>query len=180
VNLKVDSIESVEQVRAVLSEPKDSASKVCFGSEATVVGIASYAQEDYYTPVPIVVSPSDKPEKAPDLAKWMEIVLNTWKTHGFGEKVNGPIWALASDGDSTYCAAKHIICMVKKVDKDSSLGKILLSLLGLNCWTSNNGVTSTCDPKHIFKCFATLLRSVSGIMLDDNNILPDHIIEHLT
>jgi hypothetical protein len=27
---------------------------------------------------------------------------------------------------------------------------------------------------------ATLLCSVTGIMLDDNNILPDHIIEYLT
>ena len=69
VNTKVDSIESVEQVRAALFEPKDSTSKVCFGSEATVVGIAPYAQEDYYTPVPIVSSPSDKTEKAPQLAK---------------------------------------------------------------------------------------------------------------
>ena len=54
VNTKVDSFESVEQVRAALFEPKDSASKVCFGSEATIVGIAPYAQDDYYTPVPIV------------------------------------------------------------------------------------------------------------------------------
>src|ERR1700683_986735 len=100
---------------------------------ATVVSIAPYAQKDYYTPTPIVASPSDKTEKAPDLAKWMQIVLDTWKAHEFGEKVNGPIWALASDGDSTYCAAKHIIYMVKKVDKDSPLGKILLSLFGLNC-----------------------------------------------
>jgi hypothetical protein len=164
----------VETVRAALFQPKDSASKVCFASEATVVGIAPYAQVDYYTPVPIVASPSDKTEKAPELAKWMQTVLDTWKTHEFGEKVNGPIQALASDGDSTYHATKHIICMAKKVDKDSPLGKILLFLFGLNCWTS------TCDPKHIFKCFATLLRSVTGIMLDDNNILPDHIIEHLT
>ena len=170
----------MEAVRAALFEPKDSASKVCFASEATVVGIAPYAQEDYYTPVPIVASPSDKTEKAPELAKWMQTVLDTWKTHEFGEKVNGPIWALASDGDSTYRAAKHIICMVKKIDKDSPLGKILLSLFGLNCWTSADGATSTCDPKHIFKRFATLLRSITGIMLDDNNIMHSHIIEHLT
>ena len=136
MNTKVDSIESVEQVRTALFEPKDSASKVCFGSEATVVAIAPYADEDYYTPVPIVASPSDKTEKAPELAKWMQIVLNTWKTHKFGEKVNGPIWALASDGDATYHAAKHSICMVKEIDKDSPLGEPLLSLCGLNCWTS--------------------------------------------
>ena len=46
----------MEQVHAALFEPKDSPSKVCFGSEATVVGIAPYAQEDYYTPVLIVAS----------------------------------------------------------------------------------------------------------------------------
>lgn len=102
----------MEQVRGALAEAKKSKSKVCFGSEATVVAIAPYAQDDYYTPVPIVVSPSDKTEKAPELAVWMQTVLDTWKTHEFGEKVNGPIWALASDGDSTYRAAKHIICMV--------------------------------------------------------------------
>jgi hypothetical protein len=80
---------------------------VCFGSETTVVGIAphAHAQENYYTPVPIVASPSDKMEKAPDLAKWMQTVLDTWKTHEFGEKVNGPIWVLTSDEDSTYHAA---------------------------------------------------------------------------
>jgi hypothetical protein len=34
------------------------------------------------------------------------------------------------------------------------LGKNLLALFGLNCWTSTDVATSTCDPKHIFKCFA--------------------------
>jgi hypothetical protein len=79
VNIKVDNIQSVEQVCMALSKPKDGASKVCFGSEATVVNIGTYADEEYYTPVPIVASPSDKTENAPELAKWMQTVLNTWK-----------------------------------------------------------------------------------------------------
>jgi len=162
VNTRVESVDSVEEVRTALAEPKNSSSKVCFGSETTVVAIAPYAQDDYYTPVPIVASPSDKTEKALELAKWMQTVLDVWRDHEFGKKVNGPIWALASDGDATYRAAKHIICMVKKVDKNTPLGKILSPLLGLNCWTSAEGATSTCDPKHIFKRFATLLRSTAG------------------
>ena len=178
VNTKVDSVESVEEVHTALAEPKDSDLKVCFGSEATVVAIAPYTQDDYYTPVPIVASPSDKMEKVPELAKWMQTVLDGWRDHEFGEKVNGPIWALASDGDST-CAAKHIICMVKKVDQNSPLGKILSSLFGLNCWTSAEGATSTCDPKHIFKHFATLLQSIVGLMLDDHHVNSQDIIEHL-
>ena len=83
MNIKVDSIESVEEVRAALAEPKNSASKVCFGSEATVVAIGPFAEDEYYTPVPIVVSPSDKTEKAPELAKWMQTVIDTWKNHEF-------------------------------------------------------------------------------------------------
>ena len=150
VNTQVDSVESVEKIRAAL-DSQDSAVKVCFGSDATVVAIAQYSDDKYYTPVPVVASASDKTEKADGLANWIQTVLDVWKTHKFGEKVNGPIWALASDGDSTYCAAKFKICMLKQLQKDSYLGKLLCDLLGLNCFTSKDGATLTGDPKHIFK-----------------------------
>jgi len=78
-------------------------------------------------------------------------VLDVWKKHELGEKANGPIWALASDGDSTYRLAKHLICMTKKLQVSSPLANLLSNLLGFNCWTSEDGITSTCDPKHIFK-----------------------------
>jgi len=90
-----------------------------------------------------VASPSDKIEKADDLARWMRIVLDVWKSHKFGEKTNGPIWSLASDGDSTYRAAKFKICMEKIIETNSYVGKVLKSLLGLNQFTSVNGVTLT-------------------------------------
>ncbi|KAJ7850933.1 hypothetical protein B0H14DRAFT_2581744 [Mycena olivaceomarginata] len=76
VNTKVDSLESVEEVRAALAEDIKDPGKVCFGSDATVVAIAPYAQSDHYTPVPIVVSPSDKTEKGVDLAQWLQVVLD--------------------------------------------------------------------------------------------------------
>ena len=119
--------------------------------------IAPYAQVDHYSPVPIVASPSDKTEKGADLAQWIQIVLDAWKGHEFGEKTHGPIWALASDGDPSYCVAKHRLCMAEKLDGNSPLGQILSPLLGLNCYTSCDKVTSTCDPKHILKRFASLL-----------------------
>jgi len=70
--------------------------------------------------------------------------------------------------------------MVKKLDTNSPLGKTLSPLFGLNCWTSADGATSTCDPKHIFKCFATLLQSATGLMLGDNHIGSEDIIKHFT
>ena len=157
VDTKVISLDSVEKVRVALFESQDDATKVCFGSDATVVGIAPYAQDDHYSPVPIIASPSDKHEKGADLAKWLETVLDTWKTHPLGEKINGPIWALGTDGDASYRLAKQTICVYKQVDKSTSLGSLLSSLLGLNCYTSKDGITGTCDLKHIFKWFATLL-----------------------
>ena len=150
VNLQVDSVESVDKIHTALSS-QDPAIKVCFGSDATVVAIAQYSDDKYYTPVPVVASPSDKTEKADGLANWMQTVLDVWKAHEFGEKINGPIWALASDGDSTYHAAKFKICMFKHLKRNSYLGKLLCDLLGFNCFTSKDGVTLTCDPKHIFK-----------------------------
>jgi hypothetical protein len=81
----------------------------------------------------------------------MQTVLHVWKKHELGEKTNGPIWALASDGDSTYRLAKNLICMVKELEAFSPLGHLLSNFPGFNCWTSEDGITSTCDPKHIFK-----------------------------
>lgn len=150
VNIQVDSFGSVEKVYAALGS-QDLATKVCFGSDAAVVAIAQYSDDKYYTPVPVVASLSDKMEKADDLVNWMQTVLDVWKTHEFGKKIDGPIWALASDGDSTYHAANFKICMVEHLKTDSHLGEILCGLLRLNCFTSKDGVTLTCDPKHIFK-----------------------------
>ncbi|KAJ7314724.1 hypothetical protein DFH08DRAFT_917781 [Mycena albidolilacea] len=128
VNTQVDTMESVETVRTRLAEtdPK-SMTKVCFGSDATVVAIAPYADIEHYTAVPIVLSPSDKTEKSPELAEWLQT-----KEHPQGEALHGPVWALGSDGDGVYCLAKFLLCMVKKIEAESDLGKVLTLLLGLN------------------------------------------------
>jgi rRNA processing protein Gar1 len=102
------------------------------------------------------------------------------KNHELGEKATGASWALANDGDSTYWLAKHWICMAKKLEVSSPLGHLLSSLLGFNCWTSEDGVTYTGDPKHIFKRFSTLLCNVSSFMVKDINIRPSDIVEQLT
>ena len=155
VDTRVISLDSVEKVRVALFESQYDTTKVCFRSDATVVAIAPYAWDDHYSPIPIIALPSDKHEKGVDLAKWLEIVLDTWKTHPLGEKINGPIWALGTDGNASYRLAKQTICMYKQVEKSTPFGSFLSSLLGLNCY--KYGVTGTCDPKHILKQFATLL-----------------------
>ena len=95
---------------ALASDNDDS--KVCFGSDGTVLMIASYVHEDHYTPVPIILSPSCKHEKGEALAKWLRIFLDTYATYPMGAAVNGDIWAITTNGDATYCYAKQIICVV--------------------------------------------------------------------
>ncbi|KAF6753827.1 hypothetical protein DFP72DRAFT_1069030 [Ephemerocybe angulata] len=148
----------------------------------TVVGIAPYARKDHYTPVPIVVSSSDKTEKGEELVKWIAEVLERWKAHPHGEKVHGPIWSLASDGDSAYRAAKHIYCILEgeEISPSTRAGQVLHLLEGLNLFMSKDGITGTCDPKHIFKRFATLLRNTEGITVNETQITPSDIIENLS
>jgi hypothetical protein len=52
-----------------LFESQHDDTKVCFGSDATVVGIAPHADNKHYSPVPIVASPPDKTEKGVELAQ---------------------------------------------------------------------------------------------------------------
>lgn len=170
VNTVVDSLESVEAVRSAL-DSEDEASKVCFGSDGTVVAIVSYARADHYTPIPLVLSPSCKHEKGEVLAKWLRVFLDTYTKHPMGAVSHGPIWAIATDGgDATYCLAKQIICQTNLIDKDSPLGRLVTPLLGLNTFTLVDLITNTCDPKHIFKHFATLLQCLLGFMLNNINL----------
>ncbi|KAJ7836132.1 hypothetical protein B0H14DRAFT_2234063, partial [Mycena olivaceomarginata] len=151
VNTQVDSLECVGKFREAFFKDKKDPEKVCFGSDATVVAIAPYAQDDHYTPIPLVVSPLDKTEKGTELSQWMKVLLESWNSHPQGRALHGPNWPLGSDGDSSYRLAKHFICMVREEDPESPLGKIVHKLLGLNCFTSKDGQLSTCDPKDIFK-----------------------------
>ncbi|KAJ8516432.1 hypothetical protein ONZ45_g6259 [Pleurotus djamor] len=56
--------------------------------------------------------------------------------------------------------------------KPSELGQLLYPLPGLNLYTSKGGILASCDPKHVMKRFATLLRGSSGIQVDDTIITP--------
>ncbi|KLO09091.1 hypothetical protein SCHPADRAFT_879793 [Schizopora paradoxa] len=187
VNLSVDDWESVEKVRMALFQEtlpegeRDDEKRICFGKEATVVAVGSLGRSDHYVPVPIVVSPSCKSEKGHELAEWIRVVLLAWKTHPMGESKQGPIWSLASDGDSAFRLARSLICTEKEFDPFSRTiaGKKLNSLSGLNRMTSKDGIVGSCDPKHIEKRFATLLRNESGIMVGDQHINAEIVLSHL-
>ncbi|KAJ3714758.1 hypothetical protein C8R42DRAFT_591007, partial [Lentinula raphanica] len=174
ISMKCDTIESIENMRKAVED-----GKLCFGCDATVVALAPYGRSDHYSPVPLVLSPSDKTEKGEQLSKWIQTLLDCWRKNEHGATLHGPIWSLASDGDSTFRLAKHLLCMTTNLNLTSDLGRILCNLPGLNLCTSQTGITGTCDPKHIFKRFATLLRSPKGVMVFRDYLTPDKVIKQL-
>ncbi|KAF7785094.1 hypothetical protein Agabi119p4_1259 [Agaricus bisporus var. burnettii] len=159
-------------------ESKDMENKVCWGSEATVVVVAPYSRNDYYSPTPLVLSPTDKSETGDKLGQWIQVVIDTWNDHENGAAQNGPLWSIASDGDAVFRRARHELCTRYRLDSQTPLGRKLLPLLGLNTNTSKEITTATCDPKHIFKRFATLLRG-TGTTIKDRLISSSDIREQL-
>jgi hypothetical protein len=153
IEKKVSSIEVLQAAHDAIFTHKT----VRRGTEATVVALAPYCETTHYTPVPIVVSPSDKHETGDQLASWLKIVLCKLKTHPDGEAAHGPVWAIGCDGDATNRIACYKICMVQCLSEDSEddtivgLYHILSPCIGLDLYTSEDGVTGTCDPKHVFK-----------------------------
>ncbi|KAJ7273135.1 hypothetical protein C8J57DRAFT_1063442 [Mycena rebaudengoi] len=180
VNTKVESLESLEGVRKALAETdKKSLTRVCYGGDATVVAIAPYANEKHYTAVPIVASPTDKTETGAAFAEWLDTVIDAWRLDPNGEKIHGPIWSIESDGDSAFRLAKFITCMVKPIDPNSELGKILEQCVGINKYTSKHGAIAGSDLKHVAKRFGTLARNLHGICVGDTMLFPSDIIKHL-
>jgi hypothetical protein len=61
----------IDRIKEGLGKNKSDPTRGCYSVDATVVAITPYAQKDFYSPTPLVLSPSDKTEKGRDLAIWM-------------------------------------------------------------------------------------------------------------
>ncbi|KAJ6563761.1 hypothetical protein B0H10DRAFT_1843437 [Mycena sp. CBHHK59/15] len=142
-NLEIDSAESIQTVAQQVRD-----GFIHLGKEATVVSIASYSSEDYHAR-PVIGSVTDKTEKWPEQAAWMRILLECWDDKW--DKLFGPIWGFASDGDSVHRSAMQHLFMSELVDENSDLWEFLANLPGLNLQTGPDGRVADRDPKHLFK-----------------------------
>ncbi|KAF9012121.1 hypothetical protein BDZ89DRAFT_1167353 [Hymenopellis radicata] len=175
LNLVINSIEDLEKIADALERQRDDPHACHRGKDGTVLAIATVSDSEQYTPIPLILSPSCKAETGKQLATWLRTFIDVWREHPFGEALYGPIRALASDGESSFRLARYNLCMSETVQKDQPLGQLLWDLPGLNLQTGIYNILGTCDPKHVFKRFATLLRSVSGILVDETYLVPTDI-----
>lgn len=129
---------------------------------------------------PLVVSPSCSTEKAGETALWLGEFIEEYHTNPSGEKRHGPIWAVATDGAANFRQMRHLLFHKRPLDRASPLGQEILKLTGLNTQVGPRGILGTCDPKHIIKRFATMLRSrARGITVNTSVITSDLIYKAL-
>jgi len=119
-------------------------------SEATVVAIAPF-QPSGYAAIPFALSGSCKTETGEGMAKWVADMIRAWNDHPNGAATRGPIWSIATDGESTMRKCRFTLCMSHELTATDPLHSFLHNLTGLNLCTGVNNMTMTCDPKHVFK-----------------------------
>ena len=191
LDLRVRSQESLADIEDALhgEEPR-----AHYASEATVAAIAPFRNSSY-SAIPIALSGSCKAETGEGMALWLRELIEAWRVNGDGGERCGPIWSIATDGESTMRSCRFQICMSQELAPSNPLYPTLHSLSGLNLFTGPNNVTMTCDPKHIFKSayetciqeletdmnpgFATLLRSREGLLVRTTIVNKNHLRSHL-
>jgi hypothetical protein len=171
-NLRVTDLASIVAIETALHIDKT----MHYGKDGTVVAIGAIADSEHYA---AVLSASCKKETGKELAGWLGLFLDVYREHEYGAKVHGPIMAIATDGAASFRTARFVLCMTEDLLPTSDIGKCLYQLSGMNCRTGRFGLVGTCDPKHVMKRFATLLRSPVGIMIHDTNITPQDTLENL-
>lgn len=121
-----------------------------YASEATVVAIAPFRPSGYAA-IPFALSGSCKAETGEGMAKWVTDMTRAWNSHPDGKDAHGPIWSIATDGESTMRVCRFALCMSHELAVTDPLRPLLRNLAGLNLRTGEGNVTMTCDPKHVFK-----------------------------
>jgi len=122
--------------------------KIHLGKEVTVVGVHIFGEDGLY---PLLAVPTCKSENAADMEFVFNTVINGWRTAG-GERDVGPLWSLATDGDTTRRKAGHRVFLKKRLPITSPLYGVLSNLPGMNLYTGEEDVTLDFDYKHIIKC----------------------------
>ena len=190
IDLRVLSFESILAIGTALHSEKPRAH---YASEATVVAVAPFRDTSYFA-VPIALSGSCKGETGEGMETWLREVIRAWEESEDGQGAHGPLWSVATDGESTMRSCRFRLCMSQRLSPANPLYPLLHNLSGLNLFTGAGDLTMTCDPKHILKStcgstldskmadrcvgFATLLRSRSGIMVHRTIINKNHIRSH--
>ncbi|KAJ7236528.1 hypothetical protein C8J57DRAFT_1569556, partial [Mycena rebaudengoi] len=148
-------------------------------SHETSVGAIARLSEKHYGAKPVFMGPSCKKGTWRDCLETMEKVLEAWKRSAYGERLYGPIKAIASDGDAKRRLALFMMCMHTEILPGNPLYPFIKNLPGLNRRVGKDNITMDMDYKHIDKRFCTCLCSEAGIVVKNVCINRDLLLTWL-
>ena len=130
-------VQTAQSILAIEEAVHSEKPRAHYSSEATVAAIAPFRSSNY-SAIPIVLSGSCKAETGEDMAKWVVDIIRAWNDNPDGAAARGPIWSLATDGESTMRMCRFILCMSRVLSPADPLHFSLRNLLGLNLSTGAN------------------------------------------
>ncbi|KAG0701125.1 hypothetical protein DFH29DRAFT_1000528 [Suillus ampliporus] len=125
--------------------------EVHLGKEVTVIGAVCFGEEELYL---ILVAPTCKTEDSKDTEIVLAHTIQRWSATG-ADRIVGPVWSFATDGDATRRAAGHRLFLKNPLSMHSPLYGILSNMPGLNTFTG----------------FCTLICSPAGIILNNGHLI---------
>ncbi|RXW14911.1 hypothetical protein EST38_g10936 [Candolleomyces aberdarensis] len=117
---------NLEVIHAIAAAVR--AGEVHIGQE---VFVAAFARNDTfdYSAKPVLVFPTCKSGTAQTSALIIEKLRQAWQLSPYGEKLHGPIWSIASDGDPKRRPALYLQCMAP--DIEAGICKLLCTREGI-------------------------------------------------
>lgn len=147
LDLHIQNLQSITSIQDALCQDEPRAH---YASEATVVAIGPLRSSNY-SAIPLALSGSCKGETGVRMSLWLREIVHAWRDGISGAALHGPIWSIATDGESTMKTCRFHLCMSQTLSNSNRIYPLLKNLTGLNLQTGEDNITMTCDPKHVFK-----------------------------
>ncbi|KAF8155859.1 hypothetical protein B0H34DRAFT_675971 [Crassisporium funariophilum] len=175
VKQTVDTIQDLDNLANALE--KDMTHR---GKDSTVLGLAPISMDENYFVSPLVLSGSCKSETGNDILIWIMTFVQCYYSSPHGRMRHGDLTNIATDSKSSFQKLRFLFGCTEDLDCESKLGELLYQLPGFNCQTGIHQIITMCNPKHVIKRFATMIRSPTEIQIGDTQITAEHIFEALT
>ncbi|KAG8781543.1 hypothetical protein FRC12_021783 [Ceratobasidium sp. 428] len=173
LSTRPDALEVLLKLKALLDS-----GVIQRATEVTMAAITRFGQTEY-NPAVILASGTCKTEKAPEQARLIQLILDSWQDSPHGAALNGDIWSICTDGDATRRRALFQLCMISKLAPESDLFRLLGHLPLLNLCCSPAQVTHDGDYKHEEKRLASVMRSRSGMLVNGAHITTKMLVKYL-
>ncbi|KAG1777967.1 hypothetical protein EV702DRAFT_947624, partial [Suillus placidus] len=144
------------------------------GKEMSVLAVGSFGDDVIF---PILAAPTCKCENAEMMISIFTLAIDRWRETGAEEHL-GPIFSVATDGDSMWRAAGHSMFLKTNLPTTSRLYGTLSHMQGLNLATGDYEITLDFDLKHILKRWCTLLRTRKGMKLSNGHSITSAVLAH--